>query len=547
VVVDPRRSRTAENADEHLPIRPGTDALLLFALVHVLFAEGLTRPVEHLEGLEEVERAAQPFTPEAVAPHTGIDAETIRRIAHELSAAETAAVYGRIGTTLNEFGTLASWLVDVVNAITGNLDRPGGAMFALAAAGQSNAREGGRRDFLTGRWASRVRGAPEVLGELPVACLAEEIETPGEGQVRALVTIAGNPCLSTPNSGRLDRAVAQLDFVVSLDVYVNETTRHADVILPGPSPLERPHYDVALYQLAVRNVANYTPPLLEAPAGMPQEWETLLRLSAIAGGQGPEADIEALDDLVARAAAQQSGVADPDALLAEVAPRRGPERLLDILLRTGPYDLTLADLEQAPHGIDLGPLQPRLPGVLKTASGKVELAPAPIMADVPRLQERLAQPPPNGEMVLIGRRQLRSNNSWMHNLEPLVKGKDRCTLHVHPDDARRLSLTDGAPARVASRAGEITAPVEVTDAVRPGVVSLPHGWGHDVPGVRMRVARDHAGVNSNVLADETWIEPLSGNAILNGLPVEIGPVPAGAAQTGSAAPDVPILAKPSDA
>jgi anaerobic selenocysteine-containing dehydrogenase len=278
----------------------------------------------------------------------------------------------------------------------------------------------------------------------------------------------------------------------------------------------------------VRNVANYTPPLLEAPAGMPQEWETLLRLSAIAGGQGPEADIEPLDDLVARVAAQQSGVADPDALLLEVAPRRGPERLLDILLRTGPYDLTLADLEQAPHGIDLGPLQPRLPDVLKTA-------------------RRLAQPPPNGEMVLIGRRQLRSNNSWMHNLEPLVKGKDRCTLHVHPDDARRLSLTDGAPARVASRAGEITAPVEVTDAVRPGVVSLPHGWGHDVPGVRMRVARDHAGVNSNVLADETWIEPLSGNAILNGLPVEIGPVPAGGAQTGSAAPDVPILAKPSDA
>jgi anaerobic selenocysteine-containing dehydrogenase len=515
VVVDPRRSRTAEHADEHHAIRPGTDALLLFALVNVLFEEGLTTPVAgYVTGVEEVAALAVPFTPEAVAAHTGIAAPEIRRMARELAAAERAAVYGRIGTTLQEFGTLASWLVDVLNALTGNLDREGGAMFALAAAGQTNAKgePGKGRGFVTGRWASRVRGAGEVIGELPVACLAEEIETPGEGQVRALITMAGNPCVSTPNAGRLSKAVEGLDFMLSLDVYVNETTRHADVILPGPSPLERPHYDIALYQLAVRNVANFTPPILESD--LPQEWETLLRLTGIVAGQ---TDLEALDELVAQT------VAGGDAeVLAATAGRRGPERLLDIMLRTGPYSLSLADLEAAPHGIDLGPLQPRLPGALRTASGKVELAPAPITADVPRLEASLAREV-NGQMVLIGRRQLRSNNSWMHNLEPLVKGKDRCTMHVHPVDAHRLGLADGAHARVTSRAGEVVVPVEVTDAIRTGVISIPHGWGHDVEGVRLGVAREHAGVNSNLVADELVLEPISGNAILNGIPVEVAP------------------------
>jgi anaerobic selenocysteine-containing dehydrogenase len=512
VVVDPRRSRTAESADEHHSIRPGTDALLLFALVHVIFAEGLATPIDHLDGLEEVAALADPFTPDAVAGPTGIAAEEIRRMARELAAAERACVYGRIGTTLQEFGTLASWLVDVLNAITGNLDREGGAMFPLAAAGQANSRPGGRRGFATGRWQSRVRGANEVIGELPVACLAEEIETPGEGQVRALITMAGNPCVSTPNAGRLSRALESLDLMISLDIYVNETSRHADVILPGPSPLERPHYDVALYQLAVRNVANWTPATF--PTELPQEWETLLRLTGIVAGQ---TDLEALDDFVA------STVAGGDQeVLAAVAHRRGPERLIDILLRQGPYDVTLEDLEAAPHGIDFGPLAPRLPDLLRTASGKVELAPAPIVADVPRLEAALARNG-NGGMVLIGRRQLRSNNSWMHNLEPLVKGKDRCTMHVHPEDAARLGLADGARARVTTRAGEVVVPVEVTDAIRTGVISIPHGWGHDVEGVRMGVAREHAGVNSNLVADELALDPLSGNAILNGIPVEVGP------------------------
>jgi anaerobic selenocysteine-containing dehydrogenase len=525
VVVDPRRSRTAEEADEHHPIRPGTDALLLFALVGVLFAEDLVRPLELADGVAEIEALAQPFTPEAVAPATGIAAGAIRRMARELAAAETAAVYGRIGTTTQEFGTLASWLVDVLNVLTGNLDRPGGAMFPLAAAGQRNASGAPGRGRATqlGRWRSRVRGLPESLGELPVAALAEEMETPGDGQVRALITLAGNPARSTPNSARMERALAGLDLYVAVDIYVNESTRHADVILPAPSPLQREHYDLALYQLAIRNVANYSPPVLPLEPGQPDEWETLLRLAGIAAGQGVMADVGPLDDLVAGELARREG-ADVDALLAAVAPRTGPARLLDILLRTGPYDLTLADLEAAPHGVDLGPLAPRLPDVLRTPSGRIELAPEAIVGDVPRLREALAREHEDGALVLVGRRQLRSNNSWMHNLPRLATGPERCTLHVHPDDAARLGLADGEAAQVRSRTGTVHAPVEVTDRIMAGVVSLPHGWGHDAPGARLGVAAERPGVNANLLADEALVDAVSGNAVLNGIPVAVAPV-----------------------
>jgi anaerobic selenocysteine-containing dehydrogenase len=546
VVIDPRRSRTAEEASEHHFIRPGTDALLLFAMVHTLLSEGLADPgplAEQCAGLDALPGLADPFTAEAVAPICGIEAEQIRVMARELAAADRAAVYGRIGTCTQEFGTLASWLVDVLNVLTGNLDRPGGAMFTRAAAGARTALDGdGRgRGVQIGRWASRVRGLGEAYGELPVSCLSEEIDTPGEGQVRALVTLAGNPALSTPNSGRLQRALGSLDFMVSLDIYVNETTRHADVVLPAPSPLQRAHYDLALYQLAVRNVANYSPPVVELETGMQAEWITLLRLAGIAAGQGPDADVEALDGMVAfelarrETATPESPVAgrDPAELVAAVGDRVGPERALDIMLRCGPYGdgfgadpdgLTLERLEDAPHGVDLGPLEPRLPGVLRTPSGKVELAPEPIVGDVARLRAALARGPANGEVVLVGRRQLRSNNSWMHNLEPLVKGKPRCTMHVHPVDAERFGLEEGSRAIVTSAAGSVEVPVEITDAVMRGVVSIPHGWGHDLDGVEMSVASEHAGSNSNLLADETRVDPLSGNAILNGIPVELAPV-----------------------
>ncbi len=469
--------------------------------------------------------AVAPFTPEAVAPIVGVSAEDIRHLARRLAAAPTAAVYGRIGTTTQSYGTLVSWLVDVLNTITGNLDRPGGAMFSKAAAGQSNTRgtPGTGRGVLIHRRHSRVRSLPETLGELPVAAMAEEIDTPGEGQIRALVTIAGNPVLSTPNAARLDAAMEQLEFMVSVDIYVNETTRHADVILPVPSALQKPHYDVALLQLALHNVANYSEALLPLDDDQPDEWEVLAKLALIAQGMGPDADPAIVDDLSFAAIAKDA----PEALVEAVSVRRGPERLLDLMLRTGPYELTLDDLIAKPHGIDLGPLEPRIPEVLRTPSGRIELAPELILADVGRLQASLAPGagPATAErpFLLVGRRHLRSNNSWMHNVNVLVKGKPRCTLQVHPDDAERLGLADGDPARVASRVGEVTIPVEVTDGIVPGVVSIPHGWGHDAPGARMRVASEHAGVNSNLLADEELFDPVSGNAVLNGIPVSVVP------------------------
>jgi len=548
VVIDPRRSRTARDADEHLFIRPGADALLLLAIVQTLFADGLADPGEHLlphlTGLDEVRELSAPFTPEAVAAATRIDAAAIRRIAHELAGSGPAAVYGRIGTTTAEFGTLTSWLVDVVNVLIGDLDRPGGAMFNTPAAGSPNTsgEPGSGRGVITGRYASRVRGRPEVFGELPAACMAEEIQTPGEGRIRGLFTIAGNPVLSTPNGDRLADALDTLDLMVSVDIYLNETTRHAHVILPAPSPLERSHFDLALYVFAVRNIANYSPPALPLPDGMPDEWETLLRLTGIAAGMGPDADTGALDDYVAaeavrgtigRAASPIQG-RDADELLGELSARRGPERLLDLNLRTGPYGdafgarqgLTLAQLESSPHGVDLGPLVPRIPEVLRTPSGKIELAPAQIVADLVRLEpalERWGAEDPDDGLLLIGRRALRSNNSWMHNLPKLVSGPEGCTVLVSPGDAERLGITDGEPAVVTSAAGEIRLTARVSDDMMPGVVSVPHGWGHDLPGARLGVAAAHAGVNVNLLGDSGLLEDLSGNAVLNGIPVSLAP------------------------
>jgi anaerobic selenocysteine-containing dehydrogenase len=543
VVVDPRRTQTAEVASRHLAIRPGTDPLLLMALVNVLAADGLIdlgRLEPYVVGVDQVVRLAEPFTPEAVAPATGLDAEEIRALAHDLAAAPSACVYGRIGTTTAEFGSLTSWLVDVLNVLTGNLDRAGGAMFATAAAGAANTRGKPRygRGIKLHRRHSRVRGLGETMGELPAACLAEEIDTPGEGQIRAMVVVGGNPVLSTPNAGRLDAALAGLEFMVAVDPYVNETTRHADVILPVPTALQRPHYDLALLQLAVRNVANYSPAVLPLDEGQPDEWHVLARLALVVQGFGADADPALVDDLVLRTlvegavADETSPVAgrEVDEIIALLGERTGPSRIIDFMLRTGPYGegfgarpdgLSLDVLLDHPHGVDLGPLEPRLPDVLRTPSGMVELAPEPLTADVGRLRAAMAEPA--GGMRLIGRRDLRSNNSWMHNVEVLVKGRPRCTLHVHPDDASRLGLVDGEPASVRSRAGTVTIPAEVTDAIRPGVVSIPHGWGHDLPGVELSVARRYAGVNSNLLADEDLVDPVSGNAVLNGIPVEVAP------------------------
>jgi anaerobic selenocysteine-containing dehydrogenase len=550
VVVDPRRSRTAEEADVHLAIRPGTDALLLAALVTTLAEADRIDPGPAgawVHGLDAAIAALSPFTAESVAPTVGIEPAAIRQLAEDLAEAPRAAVYGRMGTTTAEFGTVASWLVDVVNLVTGNLDQPGGAMFAKAAAGASNTRGAPRtgRELRVGRHESRVRGLAETMGELPAACLAEEIDTPGAGQIRGMITVAGNPVLSTPNGDRLDAAMSGLAFYVAVDIYLNETTRHADIVLPAPTALAKGHYDLALLQVALRNVANYSPPVVPLDDGQPDEWEILARMALIAQGMGASAAPSIVDDLVistlvSSAVGDEHGPIagrDPEEILAALAPRTGPERILDLLLRTGPYGdgfgartddvapgvppLTLDVLLAHPHGVDLGPLQPRLPEVLRTPTGFIELAAEPILADLPRLQAALDREVP--EAVLVGRRDVRSNNSWMHNLEVLVKGRPRCTLHVHPDDARRWGLADGAPARVTGRVGSLEVPVEVTDAVRSGVVSLPHGWGHDLPGVRLGVAGRYAGVNTNVLSDEVVVDVPSGNAVLNGIPVAVAP------------------------
>ncbi|MEV6206103.1 molybdopterin oxidoreductase family protein [Kitasatospora sp. NPDC051914] len=536
VVVDPRRTRTTDLADRHLRIRPGSDAYLLAGIVHTLFAEKLTTPVDHLTGIDTVQRLTEPFPPETVAAACGIAAEDIRALARELAAAPTAAVYARIGTSTVEFGTLASWLVDVLNALTGNLDRPGGAMFPLAARRRRGTGTG--RGFTTGRWHSRVRKLPEVRGELPAVTLADEIATPGEGQVRALITVAGNPVLSVPGGDRLDTALADLDFMVSVDPYLNETTRHAHVVLPPPPPGRSAHFDLAFGDLAVRNTARYSPPPLPLEDGELDECRILSRLVLIAAGQAAAAaaDPDALDNTViagvlAKAVADPASPVhgrDPAELAAALHGATGSERQIDLMLRLGAYGegfgadpegLTLARLLDAPHGIDLGPLRPRLPEVLRTPSGRIELCPEPLAADLDRL--RAALPERRDGLVLVGRRHLRSNNSWLHNLPALTRGSNRCTLHLHPEDAAALGLADGDTARVRSRTGEVTAPVELTEDVMPGVVSLPHGWGHDRPGTRMQVAAAVPGVNVNRLTDPGAVDPLSGTAVLNGVPVRI--------------------------
>ncbi|MCP9621817.1 molybdopterin-dependent oxidoreductase [Nocardia otitidiscaviarum] len=601
-VVDPRRTRTAKLADEHLFIRPGSDAYLLFGIVHTLFAEQLTDVRVEVEGLDEIRAAAADFTPDVVSARTGVPAATVARIARELAAAPTAAVYARIGTCTAEFGTVTQWLVDVVNVLTGNLDTSGGAMFATGAA-LGIVRS---RPFRTGRWTSRVRELPEAMGELPVATLADEIGTPGDGQIRAMVTVAGNPVLSAPSGPRLDAAFAGLEFMVCVDRYLNETTRHADVILPPPRIVQAPHYDFALLNFAVRNYARYSRPLV--PLGdHPSEAEILARLAMAVSGQRPPEGVtplEAVDEMVITGTLQKAGLLERRP---ELLGENTTEQRIDMMLRLGPYGewnpaagvrratgteshtaaatespagpavrnetvgqggtpptgdvggapasaaekeparddtgtasvpdatdggvrrddgaapsrwhgaLNLGVLLEHPHGIDLGPLRPRLPGVLRTASRKVELAPPQLLADVRRLRARLRDDAP--EMVLIGRRQLRSNNSWLHNVSSLVGGSNRCTLHIHPDDVARLGLNGQAV--VKSAAGTVIVTVEPTEEIMPGVVSLPHGWGH--ADSSQAVARAHAGVNANVLTDDSLVDAPSGNAVFNGVPVTLTP------------------------
>lgn len=523
-VIDPRRTRTARLADRHVAIRPGADALLLAAMAHVLLQEKLADPgplTDHLEGADELAAALADFTPDAVAAACDVDAATITALARELAAAPTAAVYARIGSCTVEHGTLASWLVDALNILTGNLDRPGGALFPLSATARAPRAAAPGKGFALGRWASRVSGHPEAKGELPTAALAEEIETPGEGRIRALVVLAANPVLSAPDGDRLDAALAgRLDFMVSVDPYLNETSRHADVVLPPPPPSQSAHFDFAFNSFAVHNQVRYTPAPVPLEDGRMDESEIHARLIlAVSGMHG--APPSTVDDLAIATAITRAGA--PKELADELTGRSGPERRLDLMLRLGPYGLTLAELLAHPHGIDLGPLKPRVPEILRTRSGRIELLPAPIAADLPRLRRALGESP--APLVLVGRRHLRSNNSWMHNVGSLSGGSNVCTLQIHPDDAARLGLVDGATVRIESAGGGVEAPAEITDTVRSGVVSLPHGWGHSRPGTRMSVAAAHPGVNVNQLLDGTLLDPLSGTAVLNAIPVTVTPSP----------------------
>ena len=529
IVIDPVRTQTAAQADEWLPIVPGTDAALLLAVTHTLFDENLLNPSPYVDGVDTMRQVAQDWPPERVSAVTGIDEDRIRRLARELAGAEKSVVYGRIGLCNQEFGSLASWLVDVINILTGHFDTPGGAMFPKPAAWSITAQplpglEGGLPEF--GRWHTRVRGAKEVLGQAPVSCMTEEIATPGDGQLKALITVAGNPVLSTPGGDKLDEVLPMLEAMISVDLWLNETTRHADVILPGLSPLEQPHHDDLILLFAIRSIANYSAPVFD-PGDRPHEWEILIRLTGLCTGTPAEdVDVAAIDDGYFDYLAFTQGV--DGAEIRKLYDHGGPERMLDLTLRTGPFGdqygrnpggLTLDMLKANPNGIDFGPMVPQLPDILGTPDKKIRLAPQYLLDDLPRLAARLERPAES--LVLVSRRHLRSNNTWMHNVPALMKGRDRCTLLIHPDDAAHRGIADDDVVTVKSEAGEIKVPVEITDAIKPGVVSMPHGWGHGMPGTRMSVANSSPGANTNALSPPTFIDEPSGNGALNGIPVTV--------------------------
>ena len=483
LLLDPRRTESAEYAEHHF-IRPGTDAALLLGLLHVIFAEELQKPGRleaFTEGMDALKAAALSYSPERVAAFTGLDADFIRTLAHDFAAAPSAVAYGRIGLSTQAFGGLCQWLLNALNMVTGNFDREGGAMLPRPAFDLLGRAKKGERPL--GRFTSRVRGLPEFDGELPSAALAEEMDTPGAGQIKAFVCIAGNPVLSTPGGQRLDAALAGLEFMVAVDPYLNETTRHAHVILPPAFGLEVEHYDVIFHHFAVRNTARLNAPVFPIGPDQRFDWQIFEGLrERLTGKKGSD-----------------------------------PSARLGLGLKHGPYALSLDDLNAAPHGLDFGPMTSCLPEKLLTENGRLNLAPESLLADLPRLEALLDVPAP--AFVLIGRRQLRSNNSWMHNAPRLMRGADRCTLMLNPSDAATLGVADGELVAVQSRVGRVEVLAELTDALMPGVVSLPHGFGHGRSGTRLGVASAHPGVSYNDLADPLLLDELTGNAAVSGIPV----------------------------
>ncbi|HUT54224.1 MAG TPA: molybdopterin-dependent oxidoreductase [bacterium] len=507
IVIDPRRTETAAIADSHHFIRPGADALFLLAFIHTLFEEGLADPGAlkgRIEGMDELQKIAREFPPARVAPAVGISAETIASLAREFAAEPRAVMYGRMGVSTQEFGSLATWLADAVNIVAGKLDREGGYMFNTPAVDLAGLAKVLKQPGFFNRWQSRVSGLPEFNGEFPVAALAEEMETPGPGQIKALITLAGNPSLSAPNARRLDAAFKNLEFMLAIDFYLNETTRHAHIILPPVSPLETDNYHILFYALAVRNVAHYTPALFKKPAGARHNWEIPYQL------------MRRVDKHRGGADRVIGAVKWP--LLTWLKPRRQ----LGLLLRLGPHKLSIAKLLKHPHGLDLGPLEPRFDKVIATRDRVLHLVPPALVPDLGRLEARLDRAP--DQLLLISRRTMRSMNSWMHNLPRLVEGKNRCTLQMNPADAERLGLEQGAPVNVSTRLGKIEVPLEVTEDMMPGVVCMPFGWGHGREGSRLSVAAQHPGVSMNDITDDALFDKVSGISVLDGIPVKVTPV-----------------------
>ncbi|PCJ31199.1 MAG: dehydrogenase, partial [Moraxellaceae bacterium] len=541
ITIDPRKTETAEASDKHHFITPGSDALLLMGIVQTLFQKKLVnlgRAEEFSHGLNILRNMVAGFTPEKVAPHTGINAKAIRQIATEFASAKRACCYGRTGTSTQEFGGLSSWLIMAINVITGNIDEVGGMMFtqpAVDLAGLANIAG------LTGSFnsrKSRVSRLPEFGGEFPATTMAEEILTPGDGQIRGLITCAGNPVLSVPNGKKLETALDSLEFMVAVDFYLNETTQHANIILPPTGPLEHSHYDLALNMLTIRNTAKYSPPLFQPAPDTRHDWEIFLELTkrleskSLFSWAGAEVKHKLLNrlgadgmlDLLLRTgpygtklptfAKQQKQLVD---LLYNHLPDKSIARqVLDI----GPYNnmhhnrekyLSLETLKKHPHGIDLGALQSCLPERLGTANKQIDLVPTIFMKDVSRLQQRLSILPKKNKdtLLLIGRRHVRSNNSWLHNSLRLVKGKNRCTAMMHPTDAKRLHINDADIITISSTAGEIQLPVEVTNTIMQSVISVPHGWGHSREGCQLAIATEHAGVSINDITNETLVDKLT--------------------------------------
>ena len=506
VVLDPRRTETARVADEHHFVRPGTDAAVLLAVVREILAQGLERPAPYVDGVEAVRAAVEPFTPELAEQVSGMPAGAVRGLAQDLGRARSAAVHGRMGVSTQRHGVVCQWAVQAINALTGNLDRPGGTMFTTPAVDLVGRGILGPGGFSRRR--TRVRGLPGFGGELPVSALAEEILTPGEGQVRALLTVAGNPVSSTPAGGRLDAAVAGLDAYVAVDLYVNETTRHADVILPPTGPLERDHYDLVFHVLAVRDTARFSPAVLPKDEGGRHDWEIARDLGlAVLRERGT-----GLRERLSRRAVET-----------QARLRTSPTRQLDLLLRTGGAGLSLKTVRAAPGGLDLGPLRPRLPERLHTPDRRVDLALGLVLDELPGLLGDLVAPPQAvpDELLLVGRRHQRDNNSWLHNTGRLTRGRPRHALLAHPADLAVRGIHDGDTVRVRSAAGAVDVEVAATEDVMRGVVSLPHGYGHRRDGVRLSGATRLPGVSVNDLTDPAVVEEVSANAVLNGVPVTV--------------------------